>query len=666
MLNIIPEPQKIKLRNGKLKICPEFKIYASTANLSAVEKLNPFLQSTLGYVLKVENIENNDELWIAKSLPDESIPAPRQGYKLDISDKIKVTSSDTTGIFYGIITLLQIMEDNSELPRLSVVDAPELARRMVHWDLKGLMPSFEYLKASINKLAYYKVNAILVEYEDKFTFEKHPILKNKNALNKSQVKELQGLAKNNFIELIPLVQCLGHAEYVLRHPEYSYVAESDSGCQQYCPSNEKTFELFKGFIDEILPFHDSKFIHVGGDETRQLGECPACNSRVKEIGKIGLYFEYIKKVCDYIVSLDRIPVIWDDMLTHNFRIDLMKKLPRQTVICCWNYFCNKPDTEYFCGPDHIRPFSQYWLKKNYGSYNERKSHFEALQEFSGPLEKGESACWEMLDVKKQNKLKKYLNNKNFPRSFDAFYLVEQVKESGLSYWGAGSAHCSKDGNFMPDFTNRLTNLKTWTDYLQDNNGGAIVATAWSKGGTLKPPNAPVATHWYSSVAMAEWGWSGRRCSEQRFDEKFCSRFFGMNDSKLTDALSLCSSSAGKLSVFINKRISGLAEENKKNKLEFEAIAAGAALAEMEHLVMSSMDFCYKYIYQLNSKQVHKSTIKRLVFYLNRAEQAMVNPPIASRKHLIKYMSIDEVDEYLNSIITTLAFQLNNLKSLIMQ
>ena len=660
MLNIIPEPQEIELQNGSLCICPEFKIYTSPVNISAARKFNSFLLLNYGYTLEVERIEMNNELWIAKSRPDKSNFIPMRGYKLTVSDKVQVASPDEAGIFYGIITLMQIVEDASSFLCLSIVDAPELSKRMVHWDLKGLMPDFDYLKASLEKFAYYKINAVLVEYEDKFPFEKHPVLRNKNALSRSQVKELQDIARNNFIELVPLVQCLGHAEYVLRHPEYSYVAEGDLNCQQYCPSNNKTFELFKDFASEILPLHDSEFIHIGGDEARQLGECSICSDKVKKNGKIGLYFEYIKKVCDYIVSLGKRPVIWDDMLTRNFCGNLLKKLPPETVLCCWNYDCNNPEMEYFWGPDHIRPFSRSWLKKNYDSSNAEAIRIGRLNGFSGALEKGEGACWEYFDAEDQRKFRKYLQCNDFPCSFSSFYLARQIEDAGLDYWGAGSAHCNEDGNFMPAFSKRLANLKTWTEYLINSSGTAVVATAWARGGTLKPPNAPFATWWYSFLAAAEWGWSGKRCSEKRFDEKFCFNFFGLENTKLIDALSLCSASSGKLSVFISRSISELAGDVWRNNLEFEAIETGANLMEMEHVVLSSIDFCYKYLYQLEDARIHKSTLERLNFYLARAKDALVIPLSGAEDHLRKYMPIEEVGEYLASIKAPLEFQVKNL------
>ncbi len=662
MLNLIPEPENIQLLHGTFQLNSQFKIHASLSNFRAANKIIKFLREKHALDLPVVQCENERHLFIADFEPEMSGNVPSAGYELNITDIIRISAKTPEDIFHGTMTLLQLLEEKPQCPCLLINDSPALERRMIHWDFKGMMTNFEYLKTTIEKLAFYKINTILVEYEDKLQWPHHPNLADKHAaLTPEQVRELHKLADDNFIELIPLVQCLGHAEYVLRHREYAGIAESTDNCQQYCPSNPATLELFKDFASQIMALHSSPYIHIGGDETRQLGECPKCKAKAEQTGLIDLYFEYILKICNYVVSQDRIPVVWDDMLCRNFRLDLLRKLPPQTVICCWSYGCFDSGLPWFSGPDHVRPFSEFWLEKNYGKWNERQAHNAMLKRFSGPLERGIQGTWEAQSDGFRKPLEKYLKTSGFPHYFNSFYSPELIRESGLEYWGAGSAHCSGDGDLSPNFTNSLANLKAWCDYLIVNGGNTVIATAWRRGGSLKPPNAPAATYWYAFLALAEWSWSGNRCDEAKFDRKFQQRFFSVADPALTSALALFSQDAEQFYPLIKRKLSGIGGKVEKNQLEFEALQTAADLGEMKCAVKSNLEFCYKYIYQLNSETRYPPPVilKQMQSRLKQAREALEIIP-AVRRHLHRYMVESEVEEYLNSIVTPLKLQIDSL------
>ena len=121
--------------------------------------------------------------------------------------------------------------------------------------LQGPIPKFEWFIEAIKELAQYKINTILLEYEDKFPYKKHDIINHSLAFDKKQLRKLIETAEENYIQIIPLLQCFGHVDYILKHSEYANMRERQHDSYQYCPSNPETFKLFQELAEQIMPFH---------------------------------------------------------------------------------------------------------------------------------------------------------------------------------------------------------------------------------------------------------------------------------------------------------------------------------------------------------------------------------------------------------------------------
>ena len=97
--------------------------------------------------------------------------------------------------------------------------------RAIHLDLKGLPPTPERLMQFLRIVAAFRYNAVVVEWEDMFPWTTNKRLRCETAYSPETVKEFVTTAADLGIELIPLVQCLGHLEFVLKHGEYASMRE---------------------------------------------------------------------------------------------------------------------------------------------------------------------------------------------------------------------------------------------------------------------------------------------------------------------------------------------------------------------------------------------------------------------------------------------------------
>ncbi|MDP8218397.1 MAG: family 20 glycosylhydrolase [Candidatus Theseobacter exili] len=527
-LSIIPQPKKIVFKKGGMRLLSSMQIFVDANN---VHHAKEFLRKvrTMGFpAMKINIIDTRKHIFmIAEKISMVGIGKPvlnkKEGYELHIEKKrIWISSTDSAGLFYGIQTLVQIFEDNSNPPLCIISDWPDMDIRGIHFDLKGGMPKFSYLKEFIKKLAHYKINTILVEYEDKFLFTKHPVLAAKSALTRLQAKELDRLARENHIEIIPLMQSLGHAEYILRHPEYSYLRESNDEIQQMCPSNPKTLEFFKEICTEFFEIHpNSRYFHIGGDETRQLGECKTCKARTKKTGKYLLYFEYIKNACEFIIENGRIPIIWDDIITRHTP-ELFALLPKKTTIMYWLYGI-KSDRQNYCYAKNGILTSKQWIHKIY-------DHSQDL-----PPGVTDSNFIEDLPKDEYREMKKYSDSEDFPRSFSSTIFLRKMQDKGLKVIGASAALCSEDG-FISNPERAIPNIRTWANAIQKHRRKGVVSTAWARGGTLASINGLMEGNWYPFLASAEFYWSAKACDEKSFDQKYCKRFYGLDNREVTDCI----------------------------------------------------------------------------------------------------------------------------------
>ena len=130
----------------------------------------------------------------------------------------------------------------------------------------------------IEMFASIKANALLIEYEDKFPFDKHKELRHPEyCLNTEKLTRLKQAAYDNFIDIIPLQQAFGHLEYVLKHKSYHELRETNDSAGEICPSKKSSFDLVTGLLDEIISSHpESEYMHLGCDEVRILCKCEDC------------------------------------------------------------------------------------------------------------------------------------------------------------------------------------------------------------------------------------------------------------------------------------------------------------------------------------------------------------------------------------------------------
>jgi len=307
---LIPQPQKIELIPGKGL---SYKELLGVCLADGVKR--PVMTGLLANLPQVKfKSLGSVSLAINANL---GLPSP-EGYQLEIVDgMVFIEAMDDAGLFYGIQTLSQLLEDAQdqqlEIPACRITDYPEIAYRAVHLDLKHHLDASHYYYTIIDRLASIKVNAIIIEFEDKLRYRKSPLVASPNAISIEEFAAMSKYAKERHIEISPLIQGLGHASFILKHDEYKALRDDPESDWVFDPLNPGTYDLqFSLYEDAIAATPYGKYLHVGGDEVGALGK--SALSKASGMKPIELQMYWLKKVTTFAQQHNRIPIFWDDMV----------------------------------------------------------------------------------------------------------------------------------------------------------------------------------------------------------------------------------------------------------------------------------------------------------------------------------------------------------------
>ncbi|MGD0088375.1 MAG: family 20 glycosylhydrolase [Planctomycetota bacterium] len=352
-LALLPFPRQVSLRGAPFRPAPSNFLFLSPdaasgtrrkcfllAQQLAEEGLRTSLEasSSLGPTQALFTQSASFPKWDKLEAPLRGQAAGREGYRLVVtSDGALLYGADEQGVQYAGATLRQLLQDGPVVPGLEIEDYPLLPARALHLDFKGWPPTAEHLKTVIGILAGLKINTLLLEYAAHFNFPSQPGLAAEGSLTALEVGELEVYARDLGVTLVPLVPCLGNVGHVLRLPAYTSLREHPQYLQQYCPVNPQTLGVVTAMMEDLIAVHAGKFFHAGGDETQMLGSNPATAARAAQLGgRSALYLEYVGKVCRYLLTCQREPMLWDDMF-RKMSDAQVQWLPEEVVLTSWQY-----------------------------------------------------------------------------------------------------------------------------------------------------------------------------------------------------------------------------------------------------------------------------------------------------------------------------------------
>lgn len=388
MLPLIPYPANLTRNEGTFNIKQLTAITTPAGDEAVARYAQEFatqLEKTSGIKVPVNPTTAATSLVMTK---DAALA--HEAYKLTVNEAgINIAAADSTGFFYAIQTLKQLMPHaiynrsgastaiDWTVPCVEIADQPQLGHRGYMLDVARHFFSKTEVKRILDIMATYKMNRFHWHLTDdqgwRIDIPEYPKLAQVGAVRKGSfvnaggsskffddteygrgmyytlddLREIVAYAKNLNIEIIPEIDLPGHmVAAVAAYPEFScdptkkYEVRIDGGISKDVLNigKDETIDFLKcvlGHMAEIFPY---KYIHLGGDEcpTDQWSHNADCLKRVKDEGLAGvneLQSWLVEKLGLYLKEKYNKDIIcWDELLAHWKSDNTVKP-----VIMAWNH-----------------------------------------------------------------------------------------------------------------------------------------------------------------------------------------------------------------------------------------------------------------------------------------------------------------------------------------
>lgn len=229
-------------------------------------------------------------------------------------------------------------------------------------------PTLDHLRGWCELTRDSGYNALGLYLEHRFAYPSAPWASGVGAVTPASVRTLQREFPE--IKIVPFANLLGHFEGMLYTEEGKRYREELFKGMQACPSNPEFTAFAERLLDDVMDAFDSDLVHIGGDETWQLGACPVCKTRVEAAegdGKAQIYGEHFGAMARRVLARGRRPAVWGDMfLDHP---EALAAMPKETLIFDWQYFKScEPSSRGFLDAGHevvccpaLHTYNATWL-----------------------------------------------------------------------------------------------------------------------------------------------------------------------------------------------------------------------------------------------------------------------------------------------------------------
>jgi hypothetical protein len=263
-----------------------------------------------------------------------------EGYVLVVEKQMAhVIAASGVGMFYAAQTLKQMVRTDGTRPQVHTAvirDWPAMKYRGVQDDLsRGPVPTLEFQKKQIRTFAAYKLNVFSPYYEHTLSYSANPLISPPGGgMSREDVRALVAYAKRYHIDVIPEQEAFGHLHHVLKYDLYSALGETPHG-HVLAPGDPKSLPLIKSWFAEIDSLFPSKFVHLGADETFELG-LGRTKDRVQKEGLATVYLDFLKQIEAALRPSGKKFLFWGDIAGN--APDLVKTLPHDMIAVAWNYW----------------------------------------------------------------------------------------------------------------------------------------------------------------------------------------------------------------------------------------------------------------------------------------------------------------------------------------
>lgn len=411
-----------------------------------------------------------------------NVPPYPEGYYLYVSaEGVSVTGQDGRGVYNGAQTLKQLLRADAGgvyVKPAAIRDWPTLRMRGVHWF--GGPNGWLFHKAMFDRIVGpYKLNTML--YECEFgKWDSHPeIWSSERGMTKADMKKTVDYARAHFVEPIPMINSLGHADWMFWNGQHLDLATNPSAPYQYDPENPAVYDILFDVMQEAADLFQPRYFHIGHDEITTGGTFPKPGSTKTATE---LILADVAKIDDWVRARGMRTMMWgDEFLFYPTEASdagnatslsqartRRNGLPKDIIITDWHYAA-------------ATSFPSVPIWKNGGwdvigvpwyNWTNIQNLTKAVAQYAGMgMIQSTWAGWSMYpDI---------VNTSSYPQ-FVAYLVAAEMAWSGANPLVDNLGY-NPDDAFQRAWNRTAVDLKTYTGFVTEMGGGNAPMWSWLPG-----------------------------------------------------------------------------------------------------------------------------------------------------------------------------------------
>jgi hexosaminidase len=285
---LLPRPQEVQYGSGTLALqglSIRFTSPPSTEDRFAAAQLAVQLSAVGQTKVEVKPGDASGKSIVltrtgeAGALPadqESTGPDSRESYTLEVTaNGAEIRGRSSAGVFYGVQTLLQMVEGTgaaASLPVAQVKDWPTLAYRGVMIDFsEGELIRVSEAERQLDLMARFKINQYYFYSEASIEFEGYDVVNPNGRFSREQVRHVIEYARQRHIDVVPCMELYGHMHNLFRFEKYADLGLPRYG-GEFDPRNPRMYEVLDNWIEQTAKLFPSPWYHVGFDEPWSLGK----------------------------------------------------------------------------------------------------------------------------------------------------------------------------------------------------------------------------------------------------------------------------------------------------------------------------------------------------------------------------------------------------------
>lgn len=268
---------------------------------------------------------------------------------------IRITAATDAGLFYGAMTLAQLLSPDARfgesvlVPAMTIDDAPRFAWRGVMLDVARHIQPIASIERIIDQMAQHKLNRLQLHLTDdqgwRIEIKRYPELTRIGSWRASEtpnpgapagryggfytqaeLRALVAYAAARAVTIVPEIDLPGHAQAAIAaYPEIGVLGDrppvsGDWGINPYLFNvDDRSLTFVKNVLDEVMAIFPSPILHIGGDEAlkEQWQASAAVQAKMRLLGvtdEAQLQSWFVEQLGQYLASHGRRLIGWDEIL----------------------------------------------------------------------------------------------------------------------------------------------------------------------------------------------------------------------------------------------------------------------------------------------------------------------------------------------------------------